>query len=131
MSKKISEMSTEEKFLAAKKAKEAGKYKTVEDAARAFKISPATYYIYNKTHSNDQAEDTSAKIKVVDTSEPPKAGIEDAGTDNYSDAEINRIIKENQELRVIAHKNRTMAEQLQDQVQKLKEKIVDLVMVKG
>lgn len=115
MSKKLSKMTTEEKYQAAKQAKAEGKYETVEEASRAFEISPATFYIYQQKEKE--------RVKAS----PAAVGFDD----EYSGREVNQIIEENQKLRAVAKEKSDMVEALQAQVTKLKDKVIDLIMVKG
>jgi hypothetical protein len=98
--------STEERFKLAKEGHDSGKYSSIEAAAKATKISPATYYNYARKLTTPEKK---------------------ASDDEYSQEEINRVIRENQSLRTTASE----VTFLRDQVEKLKNKLIDMILVKG
>jgi hypothetical protein len=101
-SKNQKQPSTLEKFLKAKQMYDDGKYTSIEDAAKAAKISPATYYNYAK--------------KVVGSE-----GLAETSLTNFdlpnSSTEFKQTVLE--------------IKTLQQKIESLKEKVINMIMVKG
>lgn len=113
MSKRLSGLTTLERFNMARSAYEAKKFDTIEDAAKAHKISPATYYNYAR--------------KIPSSGALPIASF--SPSKMYSQEELDKIIKENQQMRTLLNGDSSAVKSLQDEISKLKNKIVELIMV--
>lgn len=113
-------LSTMEKFLQAKEGLEKNKYHSVEDAAEKVGISPATYYNYQNKTKSKTVQAATARTSASATSE-----------DDYSPQEIEKILKEAQQYRTAYAKQNDVIESLQSQVNKLKDKVIDLLLSKA
>lgn len=114
MAKKRSRLTTLEKFNNARREYEAGKFDTIEEAAEAHDICAATYYNYNK--------------KVPSQ---PKIEFREIKTEGNIVPED--LLEENKKLRAIvmsSDESKTI-KSLQDQVNKLKDKLIEMVLAKG
>lgn len=102
----MSSKSTLERFKKAKMERDSGKYSSIEDAAKANKLSPASYYNYLKKEFADKGEKMPSGVN------------------------ISELLRENEQLKAKVVEDQKAINGLQSSIEKLKNKLIDVLLLK-